>query len=107
MNKEKILAFYRHEKDERLLELQRKALIKGFISMITLSLFLIFFSFQFQDIPTVYYTIYILIMPAIMIIYGIKGFIEKSKTYLAISFIWLIIMIIMGSRYISLLLGAI
>lgn len=105
MNKEKILAFYRHEKDERLQEFQRKALIKGFISIIILSLFLIFFSFQFQDIPTVYYTIYILIMPAIMIIYGVKGFIEKSKLYLSISFIWFIIMIITGSRYICLLLG--
>ena len=91
MNKEKILASYRHEKDERLLQLHGKAFMIGLISIIILSIFFMLLSFQFQDIPTVYYTIYILIIPAIIIVYGVKGYIEKSKTYLIISFIWLII----------------
>ena len=107
MNKEKILASYRHEKDERLLQLHGKAFMIGLISIIILSIFFMLLSFQFQDIPTVYYTIYILIISAIIIVYGVKGYIEKSKTYLIISFIWLIILMMNGFLYIHLLLGTV
>lgn len=107
MNKEKILASYRHEKDERLLQLHGKAFMKGFISIVILSIFFMLFSFQFQDVPTVYYTTYILIIPAVIIVYGVKGYIEKSKIYLAISFLWFIILMINGFQYIHLLLGTV
>ena len=101
------MASYRHEKDERLLQLHWKAFMKVFISIVILSIFFMLFSFQFQDVPTVYYTTYILIIPAVIIVYGVKGYIEKSKIYLAISFLWLIILMINGFQYIHLLLGTV
>ncbi|UTY39546.1 DUF6442 family protein [Allocoprobacillus halotolerans] len=105
MNKEKVLAFYRYEKDERLLQLHGKALRSGFTAFIILSISLIFFSLELQNIPTIFYTIYILIMPTIIITYGVKAYIEKSKLSLFISLLWLLIIIINGWRYISVLLG--
>ena len=105
MNKEKILAFYRYEKDERLLQLHGKALRSGFIAFMILSISLIFFSLELQNIPTILYTIYILIMPTIIITYGVKAYIEKSKLSLFISLLWLLIIIFNGWRYISVLLG--
>lgn len=59
MDKNKILDLYRHEKDERQVQCQRKALLKGMSFLVTVALTLMFFSFEFQEVPTVFYTIYI------------------------------------------------
>ncbi len=105
MNKEKILSIYQKEKDERLLINQRKALTKGYIATTILSIFLIFFSIELQDTPTVFYTIFILILPMASITYGMKGYIEKSRFYIVLALCWFFIFLFYGYRYMMILIG--
>ena len=105
MNTKKILEIYHHEKDERIMIYQRKSLLKRYVITLVLSLFLMFFSWQFQDIPTVYYTIYILFIPMIFIIYGTRAYFTKSKMDLLTCVLWLLIYLLNFHRYIIILLG--
>ena len=81
MDKNKILDLYRHEKDERQVQCQRKALLKGMSFLVTVALTLMFFSFEFQEVPTVFYTIYILIMPIAGLSLSMRGWYDKNKFY--------------------------
>lgn len=101
MNKNEILKQYQNEKDEQLIWFQYKAMNKAFGASIILFICLTFFSFAFQDTTTVYDTLYILVMPMICIIYGIKAFYQKSYVYALIAGIWFIIILLHYFQYIQ------
>ncbi len=65
----------------------------------------IFFSFEFQEIPTVYYTIYILIMPMAGLSLSMRGWYDKNKLYLLCGLGLIVLCLINGYQYISIMVG--
>ena len=105
MDKNKILDLYRHEKDERQVQCQRKALLKGMSFLVTVALTLMFFSFEFQEVPTVFYTIYILIMPIVGLSLSMRGWYDKNKFYFICGLGLIALCLINGYQYISIMVG--
>ena len=105
MDKNKILDLYRHEKDERQVQCQRKALLKGMSFLVTVALTLMFFSFEFQEVPTVFYTTYILIMPIAGLSLSMRGWYDKNKFYLICGLGLIVLCLINGYQYISIMVG--
>lgn len=105
MDKNKILDLYRHEKDERQVQCQRKALLKGMSFLVTVALTLMFFSFEFQEVPTVFYTIYILIMPIVGLSLSMRGWDDKNKFYFICGLGLIVLCLINGYQYISIMVG--
>ena len=105
MDKNKILDLYRHEKDERQVQCQRKALLKGMSFLVTVALTLMFFSFEFQEVPTVFYTIYILIMSIAGLSLSMRGWYDKNKFYLICGLGLIVLCLINGYQYISIMVG--
>ena len=105
MDKNKILDLYRHERDERQIQCQRKALLKGMSFIMIVAFTFIFFSFEFQEIPTVYYTIYILIMPMAGLSLSMRGWYDKNKFYLLCGLGLIVLCLINGYQYISIMVG--
>ena len=105
MDKNKILDLYRHEKDEREVQCQRKALLKGMSFLVTVALTLMFFSFEFQEVRIVFYTIYILIMPIARLSLSMRGWYDKNKFYLICGLGLIVLCLINGYQYISIMIG--
>lgn len=84
---------------------KEKALLKGMSFLVTVALTLMFFSFEFQEVPTVFYTIYILIMPIAGLSLSMRGWYDKNKFYFMCGLGLIALCLINGYQYISIMVG--
>lgn len=88
MNKDEILKKYHQEKDEGMIYIKNKALLRGYSFMIMIAIFFMIMSILLNGERIIFEIIYFLIMPFLFFLYGFRGFCLKQKLYIFISAIW-------------------
>lgn len=94
MNKEEILQRYYKEKDEGVIFIQSKALIKGFSLTVLLAMILMIMSFLLTKDSTIADIIFILLLPFVISCYASKAYYLKNKTYFFVTVCWILIYVL-------------
>ena len=101
MNQQEILNRYQKEKDEGKIFFNGKSLLKGYGLMTIVACFLMVMSFLLTGESTITDITFILIMPFLFCIYGMKAYYSKNKINILLSFLWFIFFIFKILDFIS------
>ena len=88
MNHQEILNRYQKEKDEGKIFFNGKSLLKGYGLMTIVAFFLMVMSFLLTGESTITDIVFILILPFLFCIYGMKAYYSRDKIYILLTFLW-------------------